>query len=113
MKKYFLAITVIALPLFFSGCAKRIVDVTVTIYGTVTDADTGEPLSIAHVSISPGNAGSRDTGSDGYFEFADMQEGFYTITATKVGYKPNLKHVNAAAGSSVQVTLPLQKEKTE
>lgn len=56
------------------------------IYGVVTDKATGEPLSAAGVELSP-NGLRTVTGSEGQFEFTNLEKGRYFITVSKTGYK--------------------------
>ncbi|NND31276.1 MAG: TonB-dependent receptor [Saprospiraceae bacterium] len=55
------------------------------IYGLITDAETGEPLSLAHVQILPLNSGSV-TDEAGQYQLADIPAGFYGISASSLGY---------------------------
>lgn len=108
MKKLLL-LAVICLPLLFGGCAKRIVDTTVSIYGTVVDKDTQKPLNGVFVRLSPGSR-EKHTGDDGYFEFADLELKQYSVQASKEGYKTNYRMVNYNAGEQVELIIPLEKE---
>lgn len=54
----------LVLVLALTGCAKDVVDTTGSIYGIVNDADNGEPVSGAHISLNPGGL-TANTGSDG------------------------------------------------
>ena len=69
-----------------AGCTKDEVDTTGTIYGIVNDADNGEPVSGVYIVLNPGGK-TANTGSDGRFEFLDMEPGQYTIQISKNGYK--------------------------
>ena len=55
-----------------AGCTKDEVDTTGTIYGIVNDADNGEPVSGVYIVLNPGGK-TANTGSDGRFEFLDME----------------------------------------
>ncbi len=60
-----------------------------SIYGTVTDFATGEPVRNANVQLlMSGNATlhASITGSDGHYEIPDVPCGTYSIKVTKVGY---------------------------
>lgn len=56
------------------ACAKDEVETTGSIYGIVNDADNGEPISGAHVTLNPGGKAT-NTGSDGRYEFLSMDPG--------------------------------------
>lgn len=79
------------------SCTKDVIDTTGDLAGTVTDAKTNEPLSGVSISIAPTGA-TRSTGSDGKFEFKDLETKEYTISASKNGYKTDKKNVFVAAG---------------
>ena len=109
MKKLLL-LAVLCLPLLFGGCAKRIVDVTVTIHGTVVDADTHLPINNALLWLIPNTSGNRYTGSDGYYEFADIDSQKYEIWVSKEGYRPDKREVNPNPGEKVKIVFILEKE---
>lgn len=111
MKKIILLVT-LCLPLLFGSCAKKIEDITITIYGTVVDADTQTPISgvLVWVSVGAGTK-SKVTGIDGYFEFSDLEANQqYTVVAQKEGYSSaDRKIVKANAGKRVEIILTLEK----
>ena len=72
----------------------------------VTDYVTGNPLENASVTIVPG-ANSAITTSDGKFEFTNLDEGQYTISAQKSGYQSNRKNVTVVSGESVNASITL------
>lgn len=108
MKK-FLLLAVICLPIFFGSCAKRVVNTNISIYGSVVDADTKEPLSGVLLTLMPSSR-NRYTGSDGTYQFEDLNAQQYTITAQMGGYKTDRKTVNLRAGDREEVTFALHKE---
>lgn len=83
-------------------------DVLGTITGTVIDLDTHEPIQSATVTLSPSGMNTF-TGSDGYFEFLDLNARQYTVTVQKTGYVTNRKTVTTVAGGNVNISLTLQK----
>ncbi len=56
-----------------------------SIYGTVVDKATGEPIKSAGVELSPSGL-KTVTGSEGQFEFTELTPGKYTLIITKTGY---------------------------
>lgn len=68
--------------LILGACAKDEMVYTGNIMGKVTDANSGEVLQGVTVTITPSGA-SRTTGSDGYFEFRDLDPKQYEIQARK------------------------------
>lgn len=109
MKKFILLAT-ICLPILFSSCAKTIVDTGVTIYGTVYDAQTFEPIQGAMLTLQPSGR-SCYTGSDGAFNFEENLDPLqYTVTAQAGGYRTDRKTVKLTPGESSEVTFALKKE---
>lgn len=110
MKKIIFLIT-FCLPLLLGSCVKKIADVTITIYGTVVEADSQVPVSGVLVSVLTASK-SKVTGNDGYFEFSELEaDKQHTITAQKEGYGPDRRYVIANAGESVEINLTIKKEK--
>lgn len=99
---------IIALTLMFvtitvqwQGCTKP--EETGTIYGTVTDFDTGEPVKNANVTLIPSGETTL-TGSDGTYMFQDLKKGDYSLSLSKAGYKDLVDDylIQLAAGKSVR-----------
>lgn len=109
MKKIIL-LAVICLPLLFTGCEKRIINTGVTIYGTIYDATTFNPIQGAMLTLQPSGR-SCYTGSDGAFNFEeDLEPLQYTITAQANGYRTDRKTIKLSPGESSEVTFALKKE---
>lgn len=108
MKKIFI-IAVICLPFFLGGCAKKVVDTNISIFGTVVDAADNAPIQGVLLTLMPSSK-NRYTGSDGTYEFEDLDAQQYTITAQMGGYKTDRKTVNLTAGEREEVTFALKKE---
>ncbi|MBR1514406.1 MAG: carboxypeptidase-like regulatory domain-containing protein [Bacteroidales bacterium] len=76
------------------------------IQGIVTDANTSEPIQGVNISLSPTGA-SAVTGSDGRYEFADLEVGQYTVQGMKTGYETNTKSIviadDAVASGDMQL----------
>ena len=56
-----------------------------SIYGTVTDFATGDPVGNANVRLNPKGATTL-TGYDGTFQFNDLKDGNYSLSLSKNGY---------------------------
>ena len=56
-----------------------------SIFGTVTDFATGDPVSNANVRLNP-RGETTLTGSDGTFQFNDIEDGNYSLFLSKNGY---------------------------
>lgn len=80
------------------SCVEDLVSYTGNIIGKVTDARTGMPLDGATVTITPGGL-SRTTGSNGIFEFRDLEAKQYEIQVQKDGYVTNNKTINVNMGT--------------
>lgn len=107
MKKNYL-FSLLVLIIAFCGCAKDEVETSGTIYGIVNDADNGEPIQGASVSLNP-TGKTANTGSDGRYEFLDMEPGQYTIQISKPGYKTNTKRINVIAGEQASGDMMLSR----
>lgn len=96
---------IIAVVILWQGCTKP--EKTGTIYGTVIDQATGEPIENAYVSIYPGTQ-SLQTGYDGKFVFTDLPSRQYMVSCEKTGYISNRMTV-IVEGNSVSIVLPMRK----
>ena len=91
-KFYFLQCAVAAVLFCLGGCNDNEEAQTGSIAGFVLDANTGEPVRAANITLSPIGV-SAVSGSDGMFEFVDLKADKYTIQASKSGYITNTKTV--------------------
>ena len=110
MKKLII-LAALCLPIIFGGCAKEVVDTSISIYGTVVDAQTNTPLQGVMLTLMP-SAKNRYTGSDGTYQFDELEliSEPYTITVTMGGYKPDKKYVKLKAGERAEISFALKKE---
>jgi hypothetical protein len=85
MKKYHFLKTaaLLALCCAIFGCGKD--NKLGSIYGTVTDYVTGDPVGNANVRLNPGGETTL-TGSDGTYQFNDVANGNYSLSLSKNGY---------------------------
>lgn len=87
MKKIILVVSVIIIAVavcaVWSSCKKE--EIKGKIYGTVTDFATGEPVGNANVKLQPSGETTL-TGSDGTYEFKDLDAGKYTLKLSKAEY---------------------------
>ena len=91
----------------FASCTKDEVAMTGDIHGLVTDADNGEPVKSANVSLNPGGK-STVTGADGRYEFSDLAPGQYTVQVAKNEYESNTKQITVEVGKTVSGDIRLQ-----
>ena len=94
MKKILFAVCLSILFIVGSSCSSTEHEFYSTLYGTVTDNITGNPVNAATIILSPGGK-TTISGSDGKYEFTDLDVMQYTVTVQKDGYLTNRKTVNA------------------
>ena len=103
MKKLFLFAL---FALMFAGCTEDEYTLFGKVIGTVTDATTGEPISNVTMTLSPSGK-SATTGSDGIFEFNDLEAVQYKMQARHSNYKTDTKTVTVLAGEIVRGDMQL------
>lgn len=60
-----------------------------TLNGTVTDSATGAPLDAVRVTFTTrGRSAFGETATNGRFQVAGLQGGWYTVTFQRIGYRP-------------------------
>lgn len=82
------------------ACNEPEYDVYGTLYGTVTDEVTKEPVSGAQVTLSPGNL-TAVTGSSGSFEFVELEAGQYRLAVSASDYVSDSRQVTVISGERV------------
>lgn len=90
-----------------ASCAQDVVDTTGSVHGTVSSSRTGEPISGAAVSVSPGGK-SMQTGSDGNYSFTNLESGDYTIQVSKDNFISSSKKVTITPGMDMQNDMQLK-----
>ena len=69
--------------------------------GTVTDADTGDPVADVEIEVAGGETNrTATTGDDGTYSVT-VPAGDYTVTATKFGYVSQTANVTVTANETV------------
>lgn len=109
MKKVFLFAI---LAIMFAGCTEDEYSLMGSINGTVTDVITGEPIKNVSLTLSPSGK-SATTGSDGVFEFINLEAAQYKIQARHNDYKTDTKTVVVVAGETVPGDMQLTPNETE
>lgn len=79
------AATMLATLMVWYSCTKDSEVTTGGIYGTVTDYATGEPVGNANVKLKP-TGETTLTGSDGTYEFKDLDPNKYSLHLSKAEY---------------------------
>lgn len=99
----------LVIAMLWQGCKKE--EQTGSIYGTVTDYATGEPVKNANVKLRPGGETTL-TGSDGSYSFQDLKKGQYSLSLSKAEYE-DLEDdyvIDLAAGKSVCRDVQMKKK---
>ncbi len=56
-----------------------------SLFGLITDSESGLPLALVHVRLDPINSGSV-SGDDGRYELSQVPEGLYSLEISSLGY---------------------------
>lgn len=96
--------------ILMSACQPVTYNTFGTISGTVVDYATGAPIQNATVTLSPSGKNAF-TGSDGFFQFDELDPDNYKVYAQKEGYDTDSKSVNLHAGETENVTISLRIKK--
>ncbi len=83
-----------------------------TVTGTVTEAETGDPLPGATVQIPEEEAGAA-TDTEGRYRITGVPAGEQTVRVTFVGYQASERTVNVPAGGTVRANFQLQTREEE
>ncbi len=75
----------VACCIFFGCTPEDITEKLGTIYGTVTDFSSGNPIDNVNVRLNP-RGETTLTGSDGSFQFNDLPAGSYSLSLSKDDY---------------------------
>ena len=106
MKQLFKYLLLSFVILLWQGCEKD--ELPGSIYGTVVDKATGEPIKSAGVELSPGGL-KTVTGSDGQFEFVYVEAGTYNLFVTKTDYKEESISFEVKPGQKTMVDIQIEK----
>ena len=104
-----LTLMIVTIAVQWQGCTKP--EQTGTIYGTVTDFLTGEPIKNASVKIKPSGEATL-TGSDGTYQFQNLKPGSYSLNLSKAEYNDVDEDyvINLVAGGSVRRDVQMHKQ---
>lgn len=113
MKKIFSMIAVCLIGIIaFTSCSEDNEVLTGSISGLVSDyTNANSPIAGATVTLS-GKGMTKTTGSDGRFEFVELEPGTYVVTVSANGFQPTTKQVTLYAGQSVMCDFQLSKSST-
>lgn len=92
---------------FYQSCQPN-VELPGGIYGTVLDKEDGEPIRNAEISLSPSGK-TTVVGSNGAYEFVNLEAGMYTVNVQAEGYDHNSKTAKVVSGESTACDFHLTK----
>lgn len=79
------------------------------IYGIVSDKATGDPVKSAGVELSPSGL-KTITGTDGQFEFTELEPGGYKLIVTKTGYSDHISStINVVAAKTAKGDVQIER----
>ena len=109
MKRIHLLCAISMVTILLGGCSKDIEEDKIgSIAGSVSDQTTGEPVPTVNVTITPGGK-STVTGTDGSFSFLNLEQGEYTLTLSKEGYKTGNRTVTVRPGDPTSAHLLIER----
>lgn len=108
-RKVLILLACVSILFLASACSKAEYDVYSNISGTVIDVNDGSPIGQVAVTLSPGGLNIY-TGSDGHFDFKEIEAQHYTICAQKPGYSVKCKDIDAPSGETVNVSITMMKQ---
>ncbi len=91
-----------------ASCSQVEYDSFGSLTGQVIEVSTGDPLANVSVLLSPGGKNTF-TGSDGSFEFQDLDPQQYTVMVQKEGYHTNRKTINVVVGETNTMMITMEK----
>ena len=107
-KSLYLLLGILLICGIYQACAPD-VELPGSIYGVVADKATGEPIKSAGVELSPGGL-KTITGSEGQFEFTELDPGKYTLLITKTGYLDGVSStIEVKAGQQAKGDVQIEK----
>ncbi len=107
-KSLYLLLSILLICSIYQACVPD-VELPGSIYGVVADKATGEPIKSAGVELSPSGL-KTITGSEGQFEFTELDPGKYTLLITKTGYLDGVSStIEVKAGQQAKGDVQIEK----
>ena len=107
-KSFYLLLGLLLVCGIYQACVPD-VELPGSIYGVVADKATGEPIKSAGVELSPSGL-KTITGSEGQFEFTELDPGKYTLLITKTGYLDGVSStIEVKAGQQAKGDVQIEK----
>ena len=107
MKQLKTILTILFSILFLTNCTEDEIDFYGSIRGTVKDGILLEPISGVSISLSPSGK-TMTTGTDGIFEFTNLESGKYTVAVSKDKYGSDSKSITVLPGEVSQADFSVQ-----
>lgn len=96
------------LTALLAACTPDPVDTTGSISGIICDASTNAVLQGATVTLTPGGR-STVTGTDGRYQFTDVEMGDYKVTVKCVNYRDDSKDATVNVGENTPLDFALDR----
>ena len=106
MKHKFVLLMLPLLAVLFTACPSDPVDTTGSISGIIRDALNSNPLQGAIVTLSPSGQNTT-TGSDGRYQFSNVERGDYEVNVARADYRPDSKLTTVQMGQNSVVDFTL------
>jgi tetratricopeptide (TPR) repeat protein len=109
---FLLLVAILTIQSFANAQVSHMSSGDARITGHVRDAASGEPLTSVRVEVSPlGGVSSVyvQTGTDGEFRIAGVNDGYYDLVINQKGYKPYREPVTLANGNMLVLMITLEK----
>lgn len=92
-----------------AACHPTTYNTYATISGFVYDKTDGSQIKNAVVTLSPSGKNAF-TGSDGFFQFNDLDPTRYTLTVQKEGYESDIVSLTVYAGETETISITLKRK---
>ena len=95
--------------ILMTACEPETFDNFGGISGTVIDLATGEPINKVLITLSPTSKHAY-TGTDGKFEFDELEAGLYVVSAKSDDYHADRANANVVVGKTEIVNFTMTKK---
>jgi len=99
-------ILILLLPFFITSCTKTKTETQGNIEGKIIDNTNAQPIPAAEVKISGSNQ-IIFSGTDGAYQFINLEAGEYQITVSKQNYVQETKPISVMAGRTANLDFAL------
>ncbi len=107
--KLFIIVASLLIVCGLNSCSKNEdFEIFATLHGIIVDDVSGECIAGATITLSPSGS-TQTSGSDGRYQFSNVDAMQYTVTVQKPGYSTNRKIVTVIAGEATEANVTLHK----